>query len=323
VIGLGVATNRESIVRIQLGELVVGEPNRRRGVNQAHVDALTRLDGNWPPILVHEEDYQVIDGVHRVLAAQALGMTCLACEVFTGSRNDAYVEFLRRNVRTGLPLSLSERKWGAQRLLREHSEWSDRRIGDICALAPVTVARLRADLPALVADRPTVQFEQLDARVGKDGKSRPVDRRALRGRILEAEEANPGASLRTVAAKAGASPETVRRIRKSIACVRGDGRDNEFGAGVGSRSAAALDWAKASGVDRWAADRAFNSTTGTTAFAAWFDRSFFDGQWTDYVDAVPLGRIYEVADECRRRAKVWQEFSVALENRARSSARAV
>jgi ParB-like chromosome segregation protein Spo0J len=323
VIGLDVATDRKSIVRIGLGELLVGEPNRRRGVNKAHVDALTRLEGNWPPILVHEESHQVIDGVHRVLAAQALGMTCLACEIFTGNRNDAYVEFLRRNVRNGLPLTLSERRWGAQRVLREHPEWSDRRVGDICALAAVTVARLRADLPGLVADRLTVQFEQLDARVGRDGKSRPVDRRALRGRILEVEEANPGASLRTVAAKAGASPETVRRIRKSLACVRGDRRDDEFGVGTGSQSVAALDWAKASGVDRWATDRAFNSTTGTTAFAAWFDRSFIDGGWKDYVDAVPLGRIYEVADECRRRAKSWQEFSVALENRARSSARAV
>jgi hypothetical protein len=323
VIGLDVAANRESVVRIGLGELLVGEPNRRRGVNKAHVEALTRLDGNWPPILVHEESHQVIDGMHRVLAAQALGMTWLACEIFRGSWNDAYVEFLRRNVRNGLPLTLSERKWGADRILRLHPEWADRRIGDICALAAVTVARLRADLPARIAERPTDQFEQLDARVGRDGKSRPVNPLALRARILEAEEANPGASLRTVAEKAGASPETVRRIRKSIACARGDRPDSQLGSGVGHRPVAVLDRAQASGVDRWAADRAFSSTSVTTAFAAWFDMSFVDGRWKDYVDSVPLGRIYEVADECRRRAKSWQEFSVALESRARSSARAV
>jgi hypothetical protein len=313
--------DRQSVVQMSLGELRRSKPHRRCGVNRKHVDALTRLGGNWPPILVHGDSRQVIDGVHRVLAAQELGMSVILCEIFRGSQSDAYVEFLRRNVRNGLPLTLSDRKRGAQRVLCEHSEWSDRRIGDLCALAAATVARMRAGQAAVTDERPTDQFEQLDVRVGRDGRSRPLDRRALRARVLQAEEENPGASLRAVAEKAGASPETVRRIRNGIGWVRGDGL-NDSEAGRARPPVGVLGRGSVSGVDPWVADRAFGSMSGSTEFAAWFDKSSIDGGWNEYVDAVPLGRIYEVADECRRRAKSWQELSAALERRARSSARA-
>jgi hypothetical protein len=36
-----------------------------------------------------------------------------------------------------------------------------------------------------------------------------------------------------------------------------------------------------------------------------------------FVDAIPLSRIYEVVDEARRRAAVWESFAVQLEKRAR------
>jgi ABC-type Fe3+-hydroxamate transport system substrate-binding protein len=37
-----------------------------------------------------------------------------------------------------------------------------------------------------------------------------------------------------------------------------------------------------------------------------------------HLEAVPRGRIYEVVDECRRRARTWAEIADALEKQARA-----
>ena len=39
-------------------------------------------------------------------------------------------------------------------------------------------------------------------------------------------------------------------------------------------------------------------------------------EWPAFVDRVPLGRIYEVADESRSRSQAWAIFARALEARA-------
>ena len=62
-------------------------------------------------------------------------------------------------------------------------------------------------------------------------------------------------------------------------------------------------------------DFAFTSREDGARFAAWFDSSSVRrGDLWDQVEAVPLSRVYVVADECRRRAKFWEDFADAVES---------
>jgi hypothetical protein len=118
--------------------------------------------------------------------------------------------------------------------------------------------------------------------------------------------ARPKASLRAIASEAGASPETVRRVRTEIEL-----ESSEQG-GVGrSPAATALP-------PRLAGDTALASTEQGQAFARWFERfSVSEDDWLVHVAAVPLSRVYEIADETRRRAECWIDFAKALEARTK------
>src|SRR5262249_39514755 len=157
---------------------------REAGVNQEHVHRLMRLGGRWPPILVHETTGVVIDGVHRVAAARMLGLLRIDATLFSGGPNAALIEFVRRNVQHGLPLTLRERKWAAGRVLAVHPDWSDRRIAGICALSPKTVGRLRVVSGACDSDH--VTSLDVAVRVGRDNRLRPVDSGLARERVAEA-----------------------------------------------------------------------------------------------------------------------------------------
>jgi hypothetical protein len=52
-------------------------------------------------------------------------------------------------------------------------------------------------------------------------------------------------------------------------------------------------------------------------FANWFQRTRLDCHWADYADELPVSRVYEIADEARRRTRVWAEFATSLEKRVR------
>jgi hypothetical protein len=67
----------------------------------------------------------------------------------------------------------------------------------------------------------------------------------------------------------------------------------------------------------WSADSACASAEAAHEFAAWFDRTRVD--WDScqlHAPDVPLSRVYEVADESLRRAKLWSDFAAALQMRA-------
>jgi hypothetical protein len=68
-------------------------------------------------------------------------------------------------------------------------------------------------------------------------------------------------------------------------------------------------------------DRAFTDRDGGPRFVEWFDAGSVEpGDLCHYVDAVPLSRVYEIADEARRRAEFWTRFALALEGRVRRRA---
>ena len=280
-------------------------PQLRLGeLNQDHLSVISLSEQDWPPIVVRRADNTIIDGHYRYLAARRLGHSRIACVYFDGGDEAAFLEALRRNRSHGLPLSLQERQRAARRLLKSHPDWSHRRIAEICCLAPGTVARLHTDAP------PSPAFQEAEpTRLGKDGRRRPSKPGAARDRILRALETQPDRSLREIARLTGTSPATVKATRSKLAAV-----SNPPEPPTTHQQPPACPI-------RWEPDSALLSTIEGKGFAAWFEQTHIDDESTNYFPGIPISRIYEIADEARRRASAWITFASLLESRAKPPTR--
>jgi ParB-like chromosome segregation protein Spo0J len=301
------------VVWLKVDDLRCGPSPRQERLDRAHVAALVELEGRWPPILVSPHDGRVIDGHHRVAAARLIGQTDVAASLFYGTADEAFVESVRRNVEHGLPLTIDERKSAARHLLLNQPDWSDRRIAGVCALSPRTVGRLRSSKSAAT--------DATGCRVGPDGRSRLVQSDSIRLRILETVRTYPQASLRAIARAVGTSPETVRRVRDGLEQQERTSRSRalepatpELGGVIAFKSPeqSIVESRSPAG-----ADQAVTSASGGFQFATWFDGSDPGGDWQDHAVAVPLSRVYEIADEARSRSAAWREFAQLVEQRAR------
>jgi len=299
-------------VEIPISEVTFGDNLRGMGLDEAHVALLMEASGQWPPVLVWGTANLLVDGHHRVEAARRLGHGHVLASRFTGSAEDAYLESLRRNISHGLPLTLEDRRRAARRVLGRHPHWSDRRIAALCGLSGKTVARLRREVHQVAAAGAGAGVVvDMDRRVGRDGRRRPVHMADLAERVERALRENPGASLRAVAAAAGGvSPETVRRAR---ARVMARGADHAA-AGAGLAAERPL-----RAMRDWADDRALAASDDMAEFARWLSSTDVDDDhWRPYVWTIPVGRIYEIVDEARRRARCWASFASLLECRVRT-----
>jgi ParB-like nuclease domain len=300
-------TGDEAVTTVTVDVLRPG-PSPRDGNNLRHVGALAELDGAWEPIVVNRQTMEVIDGRHRLAAAKQLGHRTIAVTFFDGSDAEARMEAVRLNVRHGLPLTLSERSAAARELLALFPSWSDRQMGTLCALSPRTIARIRAEAPAPTDNVVSFPSVVVDKRLGKDGRHYPVAAGAQRAEIRKALEEEPDASLRAIAARTGASPETVRSVRRAMSA------DEPVTAPI---VLATHRTAMAAPASNWSTDSACSSTEAGRDFAAWFDDHVLDAAVVqEMVDVIPLSRIYGVIDEARRRAALWEGFANAVQSRA-------
>lgn len=296
------------LVNLRVADLRVGRFGRERGLDPSHVAALAEVHEAWPPIIVARADHSVVDGQHRVAAARDLGLRSLRAVFFDGTSDEAYIEFVRQNVSHGLPLGLAERRHAARRMLTSDPSRSDRGIAVVCGLSPKTVAKIRAQGGTKAGGSRTLAAK----RVGRDGRLRPVDAAELRARITRELEEQPGAPLRQIARQVGASPETVRSVKLRLH----DQRHAEQ-----SPSGATILGLPTGRTRRLAEDPAFASREDCEGFTKLFDTTTVDrAKLLAHVDAVPLSRIYDVADEARRRAAHWREFADILESRVRRRA---
>jgi hypothetical protein len=145
--------------------------------------------------------------MHRLLAARMRGDEKIAVRLCDCDDSDAFVFAVRANVTHGLPLSLSDRKAAAHRILGSLPAWSDRRIALATGLPSKTVAAIRrrrdpGDMGGLKGPR-----------VGNDGKSRPVDAASRRATVTRLLDKEPAAARRRAAERLGLSPETARSAR--------------------------------------------------------------------------------------------------------------
>jgi hypothetical protein len=263
--------------------------------DEAHVAALSETIDRVPPILVLRDTNEVIDGVHRTLAAAKVGRREIAATYFDGTPQDAFVQAVGANVTHGKPLTLAEREAAAARILRDDATWSDRRLAGVCGLSPTSVARIRHD---------TNVKRAASGRVGRDGRRRPEDPGDQRRRIAETLRRDPSLSLRKVATAVGASPATVLDVRDRLR--RGEDPLPQR-----------LRTRRKPPPDAWRADTALASVSRSAEFASWFDRGgITDKQWERFLSAIPVNRLYQVIDEVERRAACWGRFAAALNERA-------
>jgi len=109
----------------------------------------------FPPVTVYFDSvyYWLADGYHRYFAHKSAAQTEIECEVVNGTRRDAIL-FSSGVNEHGLRRTNEDRRKAVMNLLddMEWSEWSDRKIADICKVSHVTVGRVRKSLQIPKAD---------------------------------------------------------------------------------------------------------------------------------------------------------------------------
>ncbi|HEV2372956.1 MAG TPA: ParB/RepB/Spo0J family partition protein [Streptosporangiaceae bacterium] len=203
-----VKEERRQVVTVPLLSLRPGDTPRLAGEDRAHTARLVESQAQLPPILVERRTMRVIDGMHRLMAASLRGQETIEVEFFDGNPADAFLLAVRANVTHGFPLSRRDRRAAATRIIASHPHMSDRAIADVAGLAATTVATIRRQSTGVA--------RQMNARVGKDGRVRPLNN--LEGRLRAAAliAEHPEASAREVARGAGVSPATAWDVRKRL-----------------------------------------------------------------------------------------------------------
>jgi hypothetical protein len=270
------------------------------GVNRMSISERPRLFDDAGEDLEAAHSVAVDTGRMR-LRALVLGEPPITCAAFAGGSSGF-------NELQGLGSTPADRQEAVWRVLEQFPNWADRRIGEFCGISPKTVAQIRTRWSETCGrDGATATA----FRIGRDGRSRPVDAAAQRTKILRALKEHPDASLRTIAARVGVSPETVRRVRLTL----GDAVDKVVGPPIADLLEAIC---ARNRTISWAPDRAFDSRDDAAHTAEFMQRTAVEeAEIPVYAGAVPLSRVYEVADEARRRAAFWTRLAERIENRAR------
>ncbi len=244
----------------------------------------------------------VIDGLHRLEAARLRRSPVIDVEYFDGSLQEAFLLAVESNVRHGLPLSLQDRKAAAARILGIFPEWSDRAVARRVGLDHKTVGALRGRQPGGAAGT--------GARIGLDGKSRPVDASGGRIRAQEIIAENPQASLREIAQAAGISVETARDVRKRM--QQGDmrqagGRRTPLGPSSQLEIGIALKSLKR--------DPAVRYSNDGRALVRWLESRLVHTEDADRFLRIPTHQVATVATMARAVAARWSEIARRLEDR--------
>lgn len=282
---------------------------RVEGENDEHTRALAESGTALPPIVVHRPTMRVIDGMHRLNAARRRGETEIAAVFFDGSEADAFVLGVELNAGHGLPLSLADRKVAAARIIASHRHWSDRAIGAVTGLAHQTVAAIR---------RSTGEIAHSYTRLGRDGRSRPLD--ASEGRRMASEflAQRPDASLREVARAAGVSLGTASDVRGRMRLgedpLRPGHRRGSAGPGRDRTGKPLRE--QGTVIRHLRSDPSFRSKeVGRMLLRLIEAHATVEPDWGRLADAVPAHlrpRVIEVAKSC---LDAWQEFVRELDSR--------
>jgi transposase-like protein len=275
---------------------------------------------------------RVIDGMHRLIAASLQGRETIDVVFFDGSEADVFLRGVQENIAHGLPLSQADRKAAAARIIASHPHMSDRAISHSVGLAAKTVAAVRK--------QSAEEGSQSNARLGRDGKVRPLNSGEGRQRAAELLAQQPEASLRDVARAAGISPATVLDVRRrlqrgepAISGKRSPGDSSSGGAGAAEGSDEILAPATRFGLPT--GESAAPRDPASTVAKLLRDPSLRDSEQgkrmlrllhsnavgpehlPDIVADVPPHCVAIVVQLARQYARMWQDFARELDGRAR------
>jgi hypothetical protein len=150
-------------------------------------------------------------------------------------------------------------------------------------------------------------------RIGRDNRLRPVNSDLVRERVAEAIRAQPDASLRSVAATVGVSPETVRSVRMSL--NRPTVAEGHISDGIADDGVAPGTCLPIALSGRGLAVVADDSCVSAD-FVEWFNHTDVNAsECAQWAQSVPLARVYEIGAEARRRAEAWLDFARVVDAR--------
>ncbi len=308
--GAAAAGPPRQVVAVPVTSLRPGDSPRLQGEDKAHVARLAEIDGPLPPILVDWRSMRVIDGMHRLMAAALNGQETINVEYYDGSESDVFLRAVEANVTHGLPLSLADRRAAAAKIVRSHPHMSDRSISRLVGLSNKTVAAIR---------RAADPGPQLHARVGRDGRVRPLNSARGRERAAALMARYPDASLRDVARGAGVSPGTVRDIRRRLqggedpAPARRPQAPAQVPAAPGPAPAALL--------ERLLRDPSLRyNQQGRRLLGVLQLNTVMAEEWTSVMSTVPSHCAPTVAQLARQYATMWLRFAHELHERQAGAA---
>jgi hypothetical protein len=196
------------VLSLAIGSLKLAFSPRSEGENEEHIQILTEVESALPPIIVHRSTMQVVDGLHRVHAELGRGRDQILAQFFDGTEEETFLLAVSVNTTNGLPLSPVDRTTAATRILATRPLWSDRAVAALAGISASTVAALRRRNSAGAAESP--------ARIGRDGRTRPLNCASGRLHASELIKKGPYAPLRHIAAVAGISPATAADVRDRL-----------------------------------------------------------------------------------------------------------
>lgn len=267
---------------------------------------------------------RVIDGIHRLEAARIRGQKHIEVKFFDGSEADAFLLAVQANVKHGLPLTPADRTAAAERVLTSHADWSDRAIAAVVGITAKTVSAIR--------QRSTAESPQLNTRIGRDGRTRPLN--SAKGRRLASAliAENPDASLRDVAKAAGISPATVQDVRERL--KRGDdpvppgqrtaeqaSRPRVVGAPTSvSLNGSARPLSQASVIlQNLRRDPSLRFNEKGRTLLKWLDiRTMQAAEYKQFIDQIPPHHTSALVHLARSCAKAWTDFADDLEGASRT-----
>lgn len=304
---------------VAIADLVDADSPRVAREDDGHITALAETDAELPPILVHLETMRVIDGMHRLRAAQLRGEHTINARFFTGDAEDAFVLAVAANIAHGLPLSLAERKVAAHRIVTSHPSWSDRRVAGVTGLSHKTVGALRRRSPG--------DFPQPTARIGRDGRLHPLATVEGRQRAGELLTANPQLPLEEVARTAAISLTTAKDVRRrmrlgqDLVPVRHRSSPPAAGAARAGTNPPELPAASdpLSAIRTLSSDPSLKFTEAGRSLLSYLHLHMrTQRDWDELADMLPahcLATIGELADKC---AHDWQLLSARVARRNRN-----
>ncbi|OXM45018.1 ParB N-terminal domain-containing protein [Amycolatopsis alba] len=305
---------------VPVDSLLPADSPRLAGESAEHIRVLALSEAVLPPIVVQLATRRVIDGMHRLRAARLRGRREILVRFYDGDDDDAFVIAVETNIAHGLPLSQADRTAASARIIHARPQWSDRKVASVTGLSATTVGAIRR------RSADGTGQAKVSARIGLDGKSRPLD--ATEGRLLASDlmKRRPEAPIREIAAAAGVSPATAldvrrrlrngehpvpqrkRTVRPAQAGSTGQVEDQEADTPPGlDRRAVLLELGK---------DPSLRFTDGGRALLRWLDAHTAGmEEWKQHIDNLPPHSVRTVAKLARHNSVAWQEVLEYLESR--------